>query len=107
MTAGEEQGWGVGIHLGGLVISWLAPLVIWLVCRERSRALDQHGKEALNFQITLFIAYAVGGILAIILVGLLIILAAWICALIFGIMGAIAAYNRQPYHYPLSIRFIK
>lgn len=107
MTAGEEQGWGVGIHLGGLVVSWLAPLVIWLVCRERSQALDQHGKEALNFQITLFIAYVVGGILSIVLVGFLIIFAAWICALIFGIMGAIAAYNRQPYRYPLSIRLIK
>lgn len=107
LTPGEEQGWGVALHLGGVFLSWLVPLVVWLVFRERSRMIDDHGKEALNFQITLFIAYVVGGILTVILIGALIIFIAWVCAIVFGIMAAIAAYNRRPYRYPISIRFIK
>ncbi|WP_300342803.1 DUF4870 domain-containing protein [Nesterenkonia sp.] len=107
LSAGEEQGWGVAIHLGGIFVSWLVPLVVWLVFRERSRMIDDHGKEALNWQITLFIAYVIGGILTVVLIGFVVILAAWLCALIFGIIAAVAAYQRRPYRYPFNIRFIK
>jgi uncharacterized Tic20 family protein len=34
-------------------------------------------------------------------------MAAAICAIIFGIMGAVAAYRGDRYRYPLTIRFIK
>ncbi|MCH8564382.1 DUF4870 domain-containing protein [Nesterenkonia sp. LB17] len=105
--AGEEQGWGVAMHLGGVFLSWLVPLVLWLVFRERSRMLDDHGKEALNFQITLFIAYIVGAATTIILIGFLILFLAWVLSVVFSILAAIAAYNRRPYRYPLTIRFIK
>lgn len=107
MSAGEEQGWGVAMHLGGVFLSWLVPLVLWLVFRERSRMLDDHGKEALNFQITLFIAYVVGGITTFILIGFLILFLAWLCSVVFSILASIAAYQRRPYRYPLTIRFIK
>ncbi|GAA1156740.1 DUF4870 domain-containing protein [Nesterenkonia sandarakina] len=107
VSAGEEQGWGVAMHLGGVFLSWLVPLVLWLVFRQRSRMLDDHGKEALNFQITLFIAYIVGAATTIILIGFLILFLAWVLSVVFSILAAIAAYNRRPYRYPLTIRFIK
>ncbi|ROR71905.1 DUF4870 domain-containing protein [Bogoriella caseilytica] len=107
LTPGEERGWSVGAHLGGVFLSFLVPLIVWLVFRERSRFLDHHGKEALNFQITLAIAYVVGFITAFILIGFLILLAAWVCAIIFSIMAAIAANRGEYYKYPLSIRLVK
>ncbi|MBO0594411.1 DUF4870 domain-containing protein [Nesterenkonia sp. E16_7] len=107
VSAGEEQGWGVAMHLGGVFLSWLVPLVLWLVFRQRSRMLDDHGKEALNFQITLFIAYLVGAATTIILIGFLILFLAWLLSVVFSILAAVAAYNRRPYRYPLTIRFIK
>ncbi|TDS87330.1 MULTISPECIES: DUF4870 domain-containing protein [Nesterenkonia] len=107
VSAGEEQGWGVAMHLGGVFLSWLVPLVLWLVFRQRSRMLDDHGKEALNFQITLFIAYLVGAATTIILIGFLILFLAWVLSVVFSILAAVAAYNRRPYRYPLTIRFIK
>ncbi|MDZ5076341.1 DUF4870 domain-containing protein [Nesterenkonia sp. HG001] len=107
LSPGEEQGWGVAVHLGGVFLSWLVPLVVWLVFRERSRLIDDHGKEALNFQITLFIGYVISVVLMFVLVGILLWIALWICAIIFGIMASMAAYNRRPYRYPISIRFIK
>ncbi|MGJ9373520.1 DUF4870 domain-containing protein [Nesterenkonia sp. CF4.4] len=107
VSAGEEQGWGVAMHLGGVFLSWLVPLVLWLVFRQRSRMLDDHGKEALNFQITLFIAYIVGAATTIILIGFLVLFLAWVFSVVFSILAAVAAYNRRPYRYPLTIRFIK
>ncbi|GAB3187417.1 DUF4870 domain-containing protein [Nesterenkonia suensis] len=107
LSPAEEQGWGVAVHLGGVFLSWLVPLVVWLVFRERSRLIDDHGKEALNFQITLFIGYMVSIVLMFVFIGILLWIALWICAIIFGIMASIAAYNRRPYRYPISIRFIK
>jgi len=106
VSAGEEQGWGVAMHLGGVFLSWLVPLVLWLVFRERSRMLDDHGKEALNFQITLFIVYVIGTVTSIILIGFLILALAWLLSVIFSILAALAAYQRRPYRYPLTIRFI-
>lgn len=107
LSPGEEQGWSVGAHLGGIVFGFLPALIIWLVFRQRSRMVDDHSKEALNFQLTLLIAYVAGMVLTVILVGPLIALAAWICAIIFGVLAAMAANSRRPYSYPLSIRFIK
>lgn len=107
LSPGEEQGWGVAIHLGGVFVSWLVPLIVWLVFRERSAMLDDHGKETLNWQITLFIGYVIGYATMIILIGFLIVPIIFLIALIFGILGAIAAYNRRSFRYPFNIRFIK
>ncbi|MDO5493056.1 MAG: DUF4870 domain-containing protein [Nesterenkonia sp.] len=107
LSSGEEQGWGVAMHLGGVFLSWLVPLVLWLVFRQRSRMLDDHGKEALNFQITLFIAYVVGGATTVILIGFVILFLTWLLSIIFSIMAAVAAFDRRPFRYPLTIRFIR
>ncbi len=106
VSAGEEQGWGVAMHLGGVFLSWLVPLVLWLVFRERSRMLDDHGKEALNFQITLFIGYVIGTATTVILIGFVILPIIWLLSVVFSILAAVAAYQRRPYRYPLTIRFI-
>lgn len=107
LTPGEERGWSVGAHLGGVFLSFLVPLIVWLVFRERSPFLDHHGKEALNFQITLFIGYVIGWITAFILIGFLILPAVWVCAVVFSIIASIAANRGEYYKYPVSIRLVK
>lgn len=90
-----------------LGITLIAPLVLWLIFKDRSAVVNTEAKEALNFSILLVIAYFVGGILVFILVGFLVLIAAWICSIVFGIMGAIAANKGQPYRYPFNLRLIK
>jgi uncharacterized Tic20 family protein len=68
--------------------------------------VELQAKESLNFQITLLIAYVIGWILAIVLVGFFILAAAWILSIVFGILAAVAANRHQPYRYPMNIRFI-
>ncbi|MFN3865207.1 MAG: DUF4870 domain-containing protein [Demequina sp.] len=88
-------------------ITLFAPLVIWLIGKDRSAFVNQEAKEALNFSILLVIAYFVGGILVFVFVGFFILIAAWVCSIIFGVMGAVAANKGQNYRYPVNLRLVK
>jgi uncharacterized Tic20 family protein len=103
----EERTWAIVGHLVPLVgLGFIAPLVIWLVFRGRGPYLENQAKESLNFQLTLLIAYIVGGVLSVIGIGLIILLAAWIVSLVFGIMAAVAVSKYEWYRYPMSIRMV-
>jgi len=103
----EERLWATLAHVGGILFSFVAPLVIWLVFKGRSQFTDNQSKEALNFQITVAIGYVIGTILTIIVIGAILILVVWVLAVVFGIMGAVSANQGKPYRYPICIRFIK
>ena len=85
----------------------LAPLVIWLLYRHRSWFVDDQAKEALNFQITLMIAYAVGVVTIVVLVGFFILVVAWVLSIVFGIQAAVAASRGELYRYPIALRLIR
>jgi len=103
----DDKTMGMLCHLLGILTWFIGPLIIWAIKKDQSPFVNDQGKEALNFQITLFLAYFIGGITACVFVGFFIILIAWVCALVFGIMGAIAANRGEAYRYPFAIRLIK
>lgn len=107
VSPSDERTWSILAHAGGIVLGFVAPLIVWLIYKDRSQRLDNQGKEALNFQLTLLLGYVVGSILTVILVGGLIVFAAWVCAIVFGILGAMAASRDEWYRYPFKITFIK
>ena len=81
--------------------------VIWLVFKERGRFVDEQAKEALNFQITLFIGYVVSSLLIIIVIGAFLLFLVWVAAIVFGIIAGMAANKGQAYRYPVNIRLVK
>ncbi|MGF1557427.1 DUF4870 domain-containing protein [Paucihalobacter sp.] len=89
---------------GGLVV----PLILWLTQKDKVDGMDEHGKEIVNFQLSL-IVYVIICIPLILLLGLgilgLIVLG--IFAFIFPIINAIKSSNGEQPTYPLSIRFIR
>lgn len=103
-------------HMLSIVAGFIAPLVIWLIYRERSALVDYHGKEQLNFQISLVIysvgTYAVGMALAVVTwgIGLFMIFplmaGLWIYAIVMMIIAGSAAGRGEYYRIPLNIRFI-
>lgn len=107
LSPSDERLWATLAHVGGIVLGFIAPLVVWLVFRERSGFVNDQAKEALNFQILIVIAYIVGGILTVVLIGGLILALAWLATIIFGIMGAVAANKGELYRYPFNWRIIK
>jgi len=73
----------------------------------KSSFVDTEGKEALNWGITLVAGWIVGMILLLVIIGALVLAAVGISALVFGIMGAIAANKGENYRYPFTLRLIK
>ncbi len=93
-------------HILGIFTWIIGPLVIWLIKKDESAFVTAHSKEALNFQITLTIAYIVASALSVIGIGCLIYPVILIVAIIFGIKGFQAAKNSQDYKYPFAIRLV-
>lgn len=94
---------GYVFPLGNIIV----PLVIWLIKKEESPFVDFHGKESLNFQISILIYTLVCVLLMLVLVGILLIIALLVFEVVVVIMASIAASNGQYYHYPLCIRLVK
>lgn len=105
-----------GIPVVGLIVT----IILWRSRAADTHYLDDHGREATNFQLSL-IAYWVGGglaaaALAIVTMGLaapLIAIAALLAPAAFTILtgvgcvrGAIAANKGEYYRYPMCFRFI-
>jgi len=93
----------IGVPFGNI----LGPLVVWLAKREEDSFIDYHGKEALNFQISITIYLVISGIMVLIVVGILLLIGIAIVGMILVIVAAIKANNGEYYEYPLTIRFIK
>ena len=114
MTQQQERLWATFCHLGafaGIIAPGLGhilgPLVVWLIKRNESAFVDDHGKEALNFQLSVTIYGFVAGILCLVLIGFLLIAALIVFDIIVVIMGAVKANSGETWQYPLCIRFIK
>ena len=119
-----ERTWDVLCHVSALSMliglpfgNILGPLIVWLLRRGSSPSADAHGKESLNFQISvtlyLVLAAALTVGLMFILIGFLmlpLLIAAVIVVpvidAILVIIAAIKASNGEFYRYPLTIRFI-
>jgi uncharacterized Tic20 family protein len=106
LSPADEKLWATLIHIGGILFSFLPALIGYIVLKDRGPFIRAHTATALNFQITLAIAYFVGGILTIIGVGVLILAAAGILNIVFCIIAAVAANKGEWYSYPLTIKFL-
>ncbi|MEM7228613.1 MAG: DUF4870 domain-containing protein [Planctomycetota bacterium] len=113
----DQRTWGFLAHLTALsgVIGIpfgqiIGPLVIWLIKKDEMPFVDEHGRESLNFQITVTIVLFALGVLSIIPFVICLTLPLFATALIvdivFVIMATIAANEGRPYRYPMTARFL-
>ena len=93
-------------HLLAIFTYWIGPLIIWLVKKDQSPFVNQQGKEALNFELTLMIGVVAGVATICIAVGGIILAAVSVVNIVFGILSTIAVNRGEPYRYPVCIRFI-
>jgi uncharacterized Tic20 family protein len=85
----------------------LGPLLVWQIKKNEIPEIERHGKDALNFQITMSLAGLIAGFLVIILIGIILVPVVLIAWLIFTILVGIKAGNNEPYKYPFAIQFLK
>jgi uncharacterized protein len=103
----DQRLWATLIHIGGIFFGILPSLIGYLVTKDRGDFIRQHTRAALNFHITLLIAYAACTVLAVVLIGVFFAIVVEIVAIIFGILAAVAANSGQPYKFPISFEFVK
>ncbi|WBM81340.1 DUF4870 domain-containing protein [Cryobacterium breve] len=106
MNPSDERLWATLIHVGGILFEFLPALIGYLVLKDRGPFIRAHAATALNFQITLLIAYVVASILLFAFIGLLLLPAIWVLSVVFSILAALAANKGEYYTYPLTIKFV-
>ena len=108
-SSNDDRTLALLVHLSGIVLGFIVPLVVWLINKDKSDKsfLNDQAKEALNFQITLLFVYIVGIVLTVILIGALINLLAWVAGIVLAVIAGLAAQKGQAYRYPFAIRLIK
>jgi len=107
MDEKQEKMWAMLCHIGAIILGFIAPLVIWLVKKDESAFVDDQGKEALNFQITMTLAFIITGFLTVVFIGFILVPLLAIFNLIMLIIAGIKANDGIKYRYPINIRFIK
>ncbi|RJG04787.1 DUF4870 domain-containing protein [Noviherbaspirillum cavernae] len=94
-------------HLLGIFTGFVGALVLWLVRKDDGGFAAQEAKEALNFQITLAIAFVASILLKVILIGLLLIPLVFIANFVLSLVAAIAASKGKAYRYPFILRLVR
>lgn len=92
-------------HVLGAFVSFIAPLVIFLTRSRRDYAKVQ-AAQALNFTITVAIAYAVSGLLTLVLIGFVLLPVVAIWSVVMAVIAGVTTYRGEEFSYPLTIRFI-
>jgi uncharacterized Tic20 family protein len=94
-------------HLLGVFTGFLGALVIWLLKKDESAFIAEQSKEALNFQITIALAFLACWVLAFILIGVFLIPILILLNFVFCILAAVAVSKGQAYQYPFALRLVK
>jgi len=110
----NEKFWAMICHLSGfaLIISPLfgniiAPLIIWLIKKNTSEYVNDQGREALNFQISMTIYLMIAAVLIFIFIGIPLVLGLLIFDIVMIVKAADQTGQGQRFRYPFTFRFIK
>ena len=128
----NEGFWLSALHLSSVFCIVLIPLLIWSWKKKQSYKIDRHGRDVLNFQITITLLLFAAvfllvfglpflilmleaqsgqpnlGLLGVLpLISLVPLIAIGIFCTWQGVANTIRVMSERPYKYPLSIPFIK
>lgn len=107
MSDSDVRLWSMLAQLSGIVIGFIGPLIVMLVFGPRNAFVKSQSTEALNFQITIAIAYVVSIVLTVVVIGAFLLLIVGILNIVFCIIAGIKNYNGEEYRYPFALRLVK
>ena len=122
MSPNDERMWGMLSYLLAIFAGLLAPLIIYLVYKDRSAFVRETARESLNFHITAMIVSLAGVAVMVVgfgvsvlvpVIGIFMFVALWLLLIAFGvlvlvvnILGAIKANSGITYRIPGILRFV-
>ena len=104
--------WGMFLHLSFFagyavpVFGLVAPILIWQMKKDELPGIDRHGKNMVNWLISLAIYSIVGVLLCFIVIGIPMLIMLAILSILFPLVAGIKANNGEVWRYPMSIRFL-
>ena len=106
--ADGDRGYSMGMHLSMLLvfvtpILAVVPFVMWMVKKDGSDFIDDHGREIVNFMIS-FVVVTI--LLCVSVIGLIAVIPFFIVGVIGVVRGACAANRQEYFRYPMTIRFL-
>jgi uncharacterized Tic20 family protein len=111
MRPDDERLWAILAHLaaflGFIGIPVIGPLVVFLIFGGRSQYVRHHSAEALNFNITMFVAGVISAALIIVVIGFVLLPIVGLTWFILTIVAAVAANRGEWYRYPLTVRLVR
>ena len=111
-TTKEERNWALFAHLSAFAGHFIpfghigGPLLIWLLKKDEMPLVNDQGKEALNFQITMTLAFIVAILSIFLAVGIVLVPVVWLFDVIITIIAAVKANEGVAYRYPLCLRLV-
>jgi len=113
MISKDERTWGMLCHLSslaGYVVpfgSVIGPLVVWLMEKDEFPFVNDQGREAVNFHLSMLIFEIIAFFLCFVLIGFVVLPLLLIFELIQVVLASISANDGKPYRYPLTMQFVK
>ncbi len=104
------------IALSGLLIPFgdlLGPLLVWLLRRGAMPFVDHHGKESLNFQLTISLAWLLclpallSGIDGLVLAGAITLVLVTVLDVMFVIIASLQSAKGEWYRYPVRLPLLR
>lgn len=102
----DERTMSMFAHLGGILFGFIPAVVIYLTKGKESAFVQDQAREALNFQITLVIAYAVSLILVFVVIGFFLIPLVWAGSIALMIIAGLKSNAGEAYRYPVNLRLV-
>jgi len=112
-THGAERNAAMRGHLLGLLayplpfVHLLVMSVLWLRGRARSAFVEEHGREALNFQLSILVYLLIAFALSLALIGILMLPLVLLFQVVMSIEAAVQARAGHRFRYPLTFRFLR
>lgn len=103
--------WCLLMHLSQLLTYSAAgivvPIVMWLLSKDESREARIHGANMMNWLLSCIIYMVVSGLLCFVVIGIPFFIMFACLSVIFPIVAAIKAHNREYWQYPMAIQFFR
>jgi hypothetical protein len=88
-------------------VNIIGPILLWAIKKDEMPSVNEHGKESVNFQISMTIYSIIAGLSILVAIGIVLLPAIIVLNLVLVIIAGVKAANGEFYRYPLTIRFIK
>jgi len=103
----DTKFWLLTLHLSNFISIPIIPLIIWSMKKDVNQEIDKHGKDVINFQISMMIYLFVSAILVFAIVGIVLLLLLGLYITVITIINSIKVVMEHDYKYYFVIRFIK